>query len=193
MKVLNKIACLSAAVAILSACGGRPQSLSTVQGTPLENRGCGYGSLERNDGVIPAMEAEIFRRTNEFRAQNGRPALLQHGCIDVTAIAHSVNMAKQNNASHVLDGLDARGRLLAQDINVSWWGENIQLAWWTQNGQPAWDATAYPGIAMNFWINSPGHRANMLNANYRFLGVGISKTQVGDKGYYYATQVFLTE
>lgn len=191
--MLKTMGSLVAAVTMLSACGGLPQSLSTVQGTPLSNRECGYGSSERNDGVIPAMEAEIFRKTNEFRAQNGLPALLQHNCVNSVAIYHSVNMAKQNNASHVLDGLDAHGRLVAQDINVSWWGENIQLAWWTQNGQPAWDANAYPGIAMTFWINSPGHRANMLNANFRYLGVGVSKTQVGDKWYYYATQIFMTE
>lgn len=179
----------------LTGCGAVSEGpdASTLAGTPLSHRECGYGSSERNDGVLGSMEQEILRQANEFRAQNGLPAFAQHNCIGSVAYFHSVNMAKQKNASHVLDGKDPRARLVEQDMNLSYWGENIQTQWWTRNGQPHWDSAAYPGLAMGFWKSSPGHRANLLNPNFRYLGVGISKTEDGAKGSYYATQVFMTE
>lgn len=193
MKSLQKLALSLLATAALSSCGSSSSTVSTLAGTSLDLQGCGYGSLERNDGVLYGMELQIIAQVNQVRAANGLAALRQHGCIDMVAYFHSVNMAKQQNASHVLDGKDVHARLQAADINTSWWGENIHYAWASANGQPQWDSAGYPNTAMGFWLNSPGHRANILNPNYTYLAVGISKSQVGDKGYFYATQVFMTE
>ena len=43
--------------------------------------------------------------------------------------------------------------------------------------------------AVAAWMSSPGHRANILNADYRFTGIGIA---VDEDGAVYFTQVFLT-
>ena len=42
--------------------------------------------------------------------------------------------------------------------------------------------------AVNAWMNSSGHRANILNANYTDLGVGIAKSSNGTM---YWTQMFI--
>lgn len=184
---------LASSLVLLSACGTAesPTDLSTAK--DLGHSGCGYGSEERNDGKLDLIEQDIVTRVNAFRNQNGLPALLQHGCISMVAYFHSLNMAKQNNASHVLDGLDVTARLNNQGIATSWRGENIHNQWATWGGQPVWDWAGYGASAFNWWMNSPGHRANMLNPNYTHIGVGVSHIAYGDKGYFFATQVFLRE
>lgn len=45
-----------------------------------------------------------------------------------------------------------------------------------------------PGAVMNSWLNSPGHRANILGSNYTQIGVGLAKN---NKGVPYWTQMFI--
>lgn len=191
MNISIKISALVAALA-LSACGvpGEETSSSVKD---LAHTDCGYGATERNDGRLLAMEQEIVRQVNVVRASNGLPALQQHYCISSVAYFHSVNMAKQARAEHVLDGLDAGGRLNAAGVTHNWWGENIHNAWSTRNGQPYFDYDNEVASAMGFWLNSPGHRANILNSHYTHIGVGLSMKQIGNAGYFYATQVFMSE
>ena len=57
------------------------------------------------------------------------------------------------------------------------WGENIAYGY------------ATPADVMNAWLNSPGHRANIENASYRAIGVGVARNAAG---IYYWTQDFGT-
>ncbi|KYH34777.1 cysteine-rich secretory protein family protein [Clostridium tepidiprofundi DSM 19306] len=61
-------------------------------------------------------------------------------------------------------------------INFTMAGENIAL------GQRT------PKEVMNSWMNSPGHRSNILNPNYTEIGVGIAYSK--DRGIYW-TQMFI--
>lgn len=51
---------------------------------------------------------------------------------------------------------------------------------------PIWDAAA----TVNAWMNSPAHRANILNPNYRYTGVGVVYGQKGANGWVFDTQDF---
>jgi uncharacterized protein YkwD len=56
--------------------------------------------------------------------------------------------------------------LRANGVSFSWYGENI--IW--ESGQPA------ASIADHFntwWMNSPEHRANILNTHYGHIGIGV--------------------
>ena len=60
-------------------------------------------------------------------------------------------------------------------------------------GRGAGENIAYGGTSpeqfMTMWMNSPGHKANILRATFTHIGVGVAKS---DSGRWYATQDFLT-
>ena len=108
-----------------------------------------------------AFEREVLKLTNEFRQQNGRDPLNLDAKLNEAAESHSRNMAQQDFFSHTgRDGSSAGDRI--EDAGYDWraWAENIAA------GQPT------PQDVMNGWINSPGHRANLLDANLQDIGIG---------------------
>ncbi|WP_282204860.1 CAP domain-containing protein [Kitasatospora fiedleri] len=78
------------------------------------------------------------------------------------ALRHSEDMAARNFFDHTNpDGAGPQQRIDAVGYAWSGWGENIA------RGQK--DAAA----VMESWMNSPGHRANILNCKFTELGVGV--------------------
>ena len=49
-----------------------------------------------------------------------------------------------------------------------------------------WQAT--PAEVVNAWMNSPGHKANILNANFTKMGLGYSNSGNGNYRYYWAQE-----
>jgi len=111
---------------------------------------------------ISQIEQDIFTLTNEQRKQNGIPPLILDPNISAIARAHSVDMNTRNYFSHINpDGLDPFQRMRAGGISFTAAGENI-------SGGPSAE------IIMTAWMNSPGHRANILNPAFTRIGVGVS-------------------
>jgi len=94
---------------------------------------------------------------------------------------HSSNMAAGGYLNHVdRDGLDLTGR--ASLLGVRGWraiGENVAY----NQGYP--DPTAF---AVERWMISDKHRANILNGDFTHAGLGIAR---GADGRVYFTQVFM--
>ncbi|SDI19029.1 Cysteine-rich secretory protein family protein [Actinokineospora alba] len=112
---------------------------------------------------------------NRERAAAGCPALRWDDRLGVAARAHSVDMAARNYFSHTsLDGRSSADRMRAQGYPKPG-GENIGAGYRT------------PEAAMKGWMNSSGHRANVLDCRYQALGVGVGK---GGKWGIYWTQNF---
>ena len=123
--------------------------------------------------VDPAVTfaGRIAVLVNAERAAAGLPPLTVSGCAQTFAVTWSRHMAATGDFSHqsltpILTGCGARGA-----------GENI-----------AYGATS-PEQFMSLWMNSSGHRANILRPSFTHLGVGVAKTA---NGTWYATQDFLT-
>jgi uncharacterized protein YkwD len=147
------------------------------QGTPTATRG------------NTATEAEIIQLVNAQRLANGLAPLAASGLLNVAAALHSQDMAAIGSVygpnvgmQHTLYGTtrpEVPDRLAAagyDDWNTSYaWGENIAYGY--QSAQSV----------MNGWMNSPGHRANILSANFTEIGVSV---MVGTDGIPYYTQVF---
>lgn len=74
--------------------------------------------------------------------------------------------------------------LKKQGIAYHWVGENIAMF---QGGSMSADAMAKK--LMDMWMNSPGHRANILNENFKEIGIGVARQGNLIK----ATQVFYTK
>ncbi|MFE9612535.1 CAP domain-containing protein [Streptomyces sp. NPDC006012] len=108
-----------------------------------------------------AAEAQVLKLVNEERAKAGCGALTASGPLTRLAEAFSADMAARDFFDHTdPDGRTPWDRASAAGVS-GLGGENIA------RGQA--DAAA----VMEAWMNSPGHRANILNCDFTTLGVGV--------------------
>jgi uncharacterized protein YkwD len=109
-----------------------------------------------------SIEQQVIDLTNEQRQQNGcATTLVLSPQLTAAASAHSQDMALHDLFSHTgSDGSTMVSRVVATGYSYSQLAENIA----------AGHATAEAVVAS--WMNSPGHRANILNCSLRELGVG---------------------
>jgi uncharacterized protein YkwD len=129
----------------------------------------GTGCTQTKQDQTPlTTEETILALVNEARVTNGLSALVRIDTMDALALEHSQDMAKAGILSH--DGFDARADSIERLLGSSYVGENVAVGYES--------AKAF----VDGWLNSPGHRANIMNSSYRRTGVG----------YYegYATQIF---
>jgi uncharacterized protein YkwD len=128
-----------------------------------------------------SIERRVFALINEERAKFGRSQLAWLDPAASSARFHSNDMAVNKFFGHVdLNGKRAAAR--ADQFGISDWrsvGENIA---WLSGGDDV--ATR----VVRLWMESPGHRDNILNRSFRESGVGIASS--GD-GKMYITQVFI--
>ena len=108
--------------------------------------------------------AEFIALANEARADAGctEPLILES---DVAAVAqsHSEDMQRRDFFDHENpDGRTPMQRVLAYGIPVRAVAENIAL------GQPT------GRVVLESWLDSPGHRQNLLNCDYTHHGVGLA-------------------
>jgi uncharacterized protein YkwD len=125
---------------------------------------------------------QVLELTNQFRAQNGLAPLKLNSELNAAAQAHSQDMAQNDYFSHTgKNGSLPWDRAKVVGYEAQSMGENIAA------GQTT------PESVVQGWINSPGHRANLLNANYKELGVGyfLLENDTGSVNYKrYWTQLF---
>ncbi len=98
---------------------------------------------------------------NQERAANGLPPFTLDPALSSVARAHSLDMATRSYFSHTNpDGLSPFDRMSRAGITFRSAAENI-----------AWAGTV--DIAHTSLMNSPGHRANILNPTLNRIGIGI--------------------
>ncbi|MFF7239647.1 CAP domain-containing protein [Streptomyces collinus] len=108
-----------------------------------------------------AVEAEVLQLVNQERAKVGCSALAANSSLSKLAETFSADMAARGFFDHTdPDGASPWDRAAKAGV-TDLGGENIA------RGQA--DAAA----VMAAWMNSPGHRANILNCDYKTLGVGV--------------------
>ena len=99
---------------------------------------------------------------NRERMANGLQPLVMDDAIRQVARANSVNMFQQGYFAHVdPNGVSPFDRLRNGGISFRTAGENLALA-------PTVDV-AHDGL-----MNSPGHRANILNPSFHRVGIGVA-------------------
>lgn len=109
---------------------------------------------------------QVVKLVNEERAKEGLPALAMDA--DITAAANVRAKEIMQKFSHTRpNGSSFSSVLKEQGVSFRGSGENI--AW----GQKS------PEQVMNGWMNSDGHRANILNPNYKNIGVGYYQDENG--------------
>lgn len=126
---------------------------------------------------ISTLEAEVIRLVNSERTKAGLPILTENSELNKVARIKSQDFVSNNYFSHTSPTYGTPFDMLRTfGIKYSAAAENIA------SGQ----RTA--SEVMNTWMNSPGHRANILNPNYNQIGVGVAKDNNGNL---YWTQMFI--
>jgi len=140
-------------------------------------------SISAQDATKPNdIEKRAFEQTNVARIKNGLPPLAWDGEVCRMARAHSENMSRRGFFSHATpEGLRLRDRArLVGIIHYSVLGENIAY------NQGYEDPGAF---AVERWMLSPKHRANILSTEFRAMAIG---SFVAPDGSVYLTQTFIT-
>jgi uncharacterized protein YkwD len=128
--------------------------------TPISTVSSTIGSLGSSPSASNIVN-EIVNLTNSYRQQNGLAPLTLNSRLSNAAQTHTQNMAFQDFVSHVgVDGASVGHRVSATGYQWSLVAENIAAGYQTA-------ADVVQG-----WIDSPGHRANLLNPTVTEIGVG---------------------
>ena len=111
--------------------------------------------------TVLSYEAEVIRLVNEIRVQNGLKALTTNWELSRVARYKSEDMSSARYFSHTSPTYGTPFQMM-QSFGLSYRtaGENIAY------GQRT------PATVVDAWMNSSGHRANILNASYTQIGVG---------------------
>jgi uncharacterized protein YkwD len=124
--------------------------------------------------VDAAYEQQVVELVNATRQQNGLPPLKRVDLLDQAARYHAADMAQDGYFDH--DSYDLIDNMLQE---VCSWIARI-TSFYVPPGGPSYNALAEniaggqsdPAEVMNDWMNSSGHRANILSTRYWELGVG---------------------
>jgi uncharacterized protein YkwD len=127
---------------------------------------------------LPLISAAVLCLHNQVRTQAGLPALKPNARLAKAALAHSADMVQEGYFDHSApSGTTFVDRILGAGYvrkDQGWTlGEN--LAWGTG------DLSTPVGV-MQAWMNSAGHKANILKRAYREVGIGIRLGVPSDGG-----------
>ena len=126
------------------------------------------------DGTVTAYEAEVIRLVNEIRVENGLRPLAANWELSRVARFKSQDMHERRYFSHTSPTYGSPFQMMRSfGLTFRAAGENIAY------GQRT------PRAVVDAWMNSSGHRANIINASYTQIGVGY----VADGRYW--TQMFM--
>jgi uncharacterized protein YkwD len=134
------------------------------------------------DAITPANQNEVVKLVNEWRTkgcQCGSTQMPPVGTVvaqtqlDEAALKHSQDMERQNYFSHTgKNGSNPGQRITATGYQWQTYGENIAQGYTTEQA------------VVEAWIKSEGHCRNIMNGNFKEMGIGKSGS--------YWTQVFAT-
>ena len=131
-------------------------------------------NIPKNDTTVTSFEQEVIRLVNVERTKRGLSALEADWQLSRVARYKSQDMHDNNYFSHTSPTSGAPFQMMKSfGFSYRSAGENIA------RGQRT------PAAVVNAWMNSSGHRANILNASFTHIGVGY----VAD-GHYW-TQMFI--
>lgn len=149
-----------------------------------ENSLVAAGAIASNSlsfDAATAVERRAFEQTNLARVENGLAPLAWDAELCLLARTHSERMGVQGFFSHdTREGLHLKERAHASRIRFRVIGENIAY-------NKGYDDPG--GFAVERWLISSGHRANILYAGFQTSAIG---SYVAADGSTYLTQVFIT-
>ena len=156
-----------------------PNNVQKDKNIAIKNDDNAKTKTPNNGTFMSQVEQLIFQNVNKERLANGVSQLSYNTTMQNYARIKSKDMGDNKYFNHE----DLRGNLIttkmqSDGVSYSAWGENIAYI--------SGNANDLAEQFMKNWMNSEGHRANILSANFTSIGIGVYK--IGDR--VYATQEF---
>ncbi|MBP1925121.1 putative YkwD family protein [Sedimentibacter acidaminivorans] len=153
----------------------KPSVTQTTSEKPAATQQAAPSNTEVSSSVS-SYEQKVVELVNVERQKAGLSSLSLDTAISNVARMKSKDMATNNYFAHQSPTYGSAGDMLTKyGIKWSAWGENIA------SGQRT------PQEVVTAWMNSPGHKANIMSTNFSKLGVGYA---VNSNGTPYWTQMF---
>ena len=127
---------------------------------------CAAANASPEDSGAAQLEHTVLCLVNRERAAHGLPRLRSNDRLDRAARGHSRHMVSANFFDHDSPGgASVVERVKRRGYMGRMVGENI-----------AWGSGSYatPGEIVDGWMNSAGHRANILHRGFKEIGVGVA-------------------
>lgn len=120
----------------------------------------------KNRAVLDSFESGVFQKLNQTRVDHGLAPLRLSTCLTTASNAHSVEMAYDGYFDHSSrDGTPFWKRV------DRWYGSSGYRSW-SVGENILWSSpNLTPGRALALWMASPEHRANILNPQWREIGI----------------------
>ena len=147
MSRIKKIVFAALAAAALTGAAGAVHLDRPVQGSSSVSAG-----IQSSSAV-----SEVIRLTNSARSQNGYAALVEDSALSEAAAVRAREIARSFSHTRPSGG-SFSSALSESGVSYLRAGENIA------SGQKS------ASEVVNAWMNSPGHRANILNSSYSRIG-----------------------
>ncbi|MEL6891980.1 MAG: CAP domain-containing protein [Actinomycetota bacterium] len=127
-------------------------------------------------GSLDPLLQSVLDLTNAERARVGLAPLQHNALLTQAAQLHSEDQARRDTLTHYGPNGESPGdRIAATGYRFRTWAENAAMGYRTAES------------VMDGWMNSPGHRDNVLRASVTEIGLGLAYTPSGVP---YWTQVF---
>jgi len=147
-------------------------SKQVLTATPLNVGG------ESNDIVF--LKSKVIEETNKQRVENGLVALTENKLLYQVAAAKANDMFKNQYFEHTSpSGVDPGTLVSSYGYEYIITGENLILGNFKSEAEMVQD-----------WMNSPGHRANILNTSYTEIGEAVVKGTYEGETVWIAVQEF---
>lgn len=151
-------------------------ALAALAPTPASASYCSFRDImaanaQPTSANLAAVESAVICLTNNQREAAGLPRLAASPILAKAAEAHSLDMVKRRFFAHAHPSTPDQKSMfrakLAGYCTMSFCstGENIYCG----SG-----SLTTPRAAVNWWMNSPGHKANILDPKFKEIGVGIA-------------------
>lgn len=160
----------------------------TAQGLPTRGlntiptsdalKGCGGADLPSSN---PAFEDDVVRLVNEIRLGNGLLPLKRVEALDRAARFHATDMSEENYFSHI-----SHDRVNGELVESCEWSDRLRTYYtdWNLIAENIAAGYSTPQKVVDGWMNSPGHRHNILSANNWEIGVGFFQGNGSYKNYW---------
>jgi uncharacterized protein YkwD len=128
--------------------------------------GCANADANPNDVSVQQSKDATLCLLNQQRRANGLPALRDNTRLDLASQRHASDMSVHKYFAHG----DFVGRIKASHYlgSARGWTVGENIAW------GSWDY-ATPASIVDGWMHSPGHRANILNRQFKEIGLGVAR------------------
>jgi uncharacterized protein YkwD len=128
----------------------------------------------RHDVALVGLESGVLQKLNAIRARHGLVPLHPSTKLAAAAAQHSREMASDGYFRH--DSADGT----AFSTRIAQWYPARDFGYWSVGENLLWSSpTVDSRSALGLWMHSPEHRANILDARWREIGVGAVHTTAG--------------